>query len=127
MNNNDRPICEQCNERPVERGGNGLHWRKKCSRCRKPNRDHSSEWLRRDVEPRSITEFKEKRYGKKKEICERCGFVPQDPCQLDYNHIDGNHDNDDPKNIEVICANCHRLVTKLQVAFGIVQIFGRAS
>lgn len=34
-----------------------------------------------------------------------------DPCQLDINHIDGNNNNRDPSNIEVLCANCHRVVT----------------
>lgn len=34
-----------------------------------------------------------------------------DPCQLDINHIDGNNDNRDEANIEILCANCHRLVT----------------
>jgi hypothetical protein len=35
----------------------------------------------------------------------------QDPSQLDINHIDGNNDNRDPDNIEVLCAMCHRMVT----------------
>jgi len=34
-----------------------------------------------------------------------------DPVTLDINHIDGNNDNRDPSNIEVLCAMCHRLVT----------------
>lgn len=36
-----------------------------------------------------------------------------DPVQLDINHIDGNNDNRDPSNVEVLCAMCHRMVTKL--------------
>lgn len=34
-----------------------------------------------------------------------------DPCQLDINHIDGDNDNRDEKNIEVLCSMCHRIVT----------------
>jgi 5-methylcytosine-specific restriction endonuclease McrA len=32
-------------------------------------------------------------------------------CQLDAHHVDGNHENNDPTNIQTLCANCHRLVT----------------
>lgn len=44
-------------------------------------------------------------------ICARCGFVPEDPCQLDvhrHRHIDH----------ELLCANCHRLVTKREARAG---------
>lgn len=34
-----------------------------------------------------------------------------DSCQLDINHIDGNNNNRNPSNIEVLCSNCHRVVT----------------
>jgi hypothetical protein len=37
-----------------------------------------------------------------------------DPCTLEINHIDGNNDNRDPSNIEVLCGMCHPLVTKIQ-------------
>jgi 5-methylcytosine-specific restriction endonuclease McrA len=26
-------------------------------------------------------------------------------------HIDGNHSNDDPSNLQTLCANCHRFKT----------------
>jgi 5-methylcytosine-specific restriction endonuclease McrA len=45
----------------------------------------------------------------KKDKCERCGFVPEHRCQLDVDHIDGDHSNNDPANLQTICANCHRL------------------
>jgi hypothetical protein len=44
--------------------------------------------------------------------CERCDFVPEDPCQLDVDHIDGDHKNNDLSNLQTLCANCHRLKTK---------------
>jgi len=43
--------------------------------------------------------------------CARCGFVPEHPCQLDVDHIDGNNANNDPSNYQTLCANCHRLKT----------------
>ena len=44
-------------------------------------------------------------------ICERCGFVPENPCQLDVHHVDENHENNEQSNLQTLCANCHRLVT----------------
>lgn len=43
------------------------------------------------------------------DVCGRCGFVPQSLVQLDVHHKDGNHSNNDPSNLETLCANCHRL------------------
>jgi hypothetical protein len=50
----------------------------------------------------------------KKNTCEKCGFIPHHLCQLDVDHIDGNHMNNDPSNLMTLCANCHRLKTHLQ-------------
>ena len=47
----------------------------------------------------------------KKETCERCGFVPEHRCQLDVDHVDGNHFNNDLNNLQTLCANCHRVKT----------------
>lgn len=41
----------------------------------------------------------------------KCASVVIDPCQLDINHIDGNNDNRNPNNIEILCSNCHRVIT----------------
>jgi len=43
--------------------------------------------------------------------CARCGFVPEHVCQLDVDHIDEDHENNDPANLQTLCANCHRLKT----------------
>ena len=43
--------------------------------------------------------------------CESCGFVPEHPCQLDVDHIDGNKFNNSLDNYMTLCANCHRLKT----------------
>lgn len=40
-----------------------------------------------------------------------CGFVPEHHCQMDVDHIDGNSQNNDPSNLQILCANCHRLKT----------------
>lgn len=48
----------------------------------------------------------------KKDHCERCPFVAVHPCQLDVHHKDYDSRNNDPSNLETICANCHRLETQ---------------
>lgn len=47
----------------------------------------------------------------KKRHCECCGFIPVHTCQLDVDHIDGNHKNNEASNLKTLCANCHRLKT----------------
>jgi hypothetical protein len=47
----------------------------------------------------------------KKDYCELCGFVADHRAQLDIDHIDGDHQNNDITNLQTLCANCHRLKT----------------
>jgi hypothetical protein len=49
----------------------------------------------------------------KKDTCETCGFIPVHASQLDVDHIDGDRWNNDPINLQTLCANCHRLKTHL--------------
>ena len=53
----------------------------------------------------------------KLDYCEHCGFIAMHPCQLDVDHIDGNHFNDDPSNLQTLCANCHRYKTGVQMGW----------
>lgn len=46
--------------------------------------------------------------------CECCGFIAEHLAQLDVDHRDGNHSNNDPSNLQTLCANCHRLKTLLE-------------
>lgn len=48
----------------------------------------------------------------KKNYCELCGFVADHRAQLDIDHIDGDHLNNDMINLQTLCANCHRLKTQ---------------
>ena len=43
--------------------------------------------------------------------CLMCGFIPEHAVQMDIDHIDGNHKNNNSSNLQVLCANCHRLKT----------------
>jgi len=47
----------------------------------------------------------------KKKYCEECGFVAIHKVQLDVDHIDGNHKNNDISNLRTLCRNCHSLKT----------------
>lgn len=47
----------------------------------------------------------------KKDHCELCGFVAINKVQLDIDHIDGDHKNNNQDNLQTLCANCHRLKT----------------
>ena len=49
----------------------------------------------------------------KKDYCEHCDFKPVHISQLDVDHIDGDRWNNDPANLQTLCANCHRLKTHL--------------
>jgi hypothetical protein len=57
---------------------------------------------------------KQRKYKKyKSDKCNNCGFIPLHTCQLDVDHIDGDHNNNSPDNLQTLCANCHRLKTYL--------------
>lgn len=46
----------------------------------------------------------------KGERCEDCGFVATVSAQLDVHHVDEDRTNNDPQNLQTLCANCHRAV-----------------
>ncbi len=56
--------------------------------------------------------YKQDFYPKHKGLtCSFCGFIPVHMCQLDVDHIDGDHTNNEITNLQTLCANCHRLKT----------------
>lgn len=50
-----------------------------------------------------------------KPTCRRCGFVPEDNCQLTVDHIDRNKLNNVENNVQTLCANCHNLKTRMEI------------
>ena len=87
-----RPLCKVCGVKPVEKKQTTqtgkARWKSRCNSCRNYG----------------YTAFK-------KGSCEICGFVAAHSCQLDVDHIDGNRENNEPANLQTLCANCHRLKT----------------
>ena len=99
-----RPACrtEGC-EKPVRNVGGG-RLDTLCYKCRHPKPRHR---------PGYGNARTRRRQRHKGPVCERCGFVPEHPSQLDIDHIvplsEGGAD--DPSNYQTLCANCHRLKT----------------
>ena len=92
------PLCPICGERPCEKSTNG--YRSKCYRCRRP-----------------LLKFNQHQRRRKKRLkenlkCERCEFVAEHPCQIELDHIDGDHSNNKQSNLQFLCGNCHNLKTE---------------
>jgi len=98
----ERPICQSCNIKLAHKNGISkkgfIKWHKFCDSCHKKEYKMGRE-IYRSVKGNS---------------CVNCGFIAEDPCQLDVDHIDGNHKNNDHSNLQTLCANCHRLKTRNQ-------------
>jgi HNH endonuclease len=96
--------CESCGKgfRPAKysrRNGRGKYCSSQCwADCCSKSKLHNRKWLRKN-------HLKDK--------CDRCGFIAEDKCQLDLDHVDGDSTNHSDNNLQTLCANCHRLKTQL--------------
>jgi len=91
-----------------------------CSVCghtkiklRDKNNPISSRYRCKTVYKRNIDKSQYPYKIHRKESCEKCGFIPIHISQLDVDHIDGDRWNNNPSNLQTLCANCHRLKTHL--------------
>lgn len=101
-------ICKECNERPCKkRSANSDKYRTMCSWCEK--RKYGYKEARKRYNKKNKRPYR-KHLGDK---CDSCGFIPINKCQLDVDHIDGDHKNNNLTNLQTLCANCHRLKTFL--------------
>lgn len=109
-----RGTCVTCLVNPQRQGGTDRLGRKiykpNCSTC--ADRRHGV--YNKRVEAAAQRQWEKSYRSHKKNYCEECDFVPVHPCQLDVDHMDGNHSNDADDNLRTLCANCHRLKTYLQ-------------
>lgn len=94
-----RPLCENCKVTLAKPNGKSKHgfqkWHRYCSTCSKAAYNNKFGFLLN-----------------KKNKCEKCGFVPEDKCQLDIVYKDGNIKNKEKSNMKTLCANCNRLHKK---------------
>jgi hypothetical protein len=95
----NRPLCENCKISLSKPNGVSKHgfkkWHKYCASCAKSAYNSKFGYLLH-----------------KKNKCEKCGFIPEDKCQLDVAYKDGNKKNKDKSNLKTFCANCSRLHAK---------------
>jgi 5-methylcytosine-specific restriction endonuclease McrA len=89
-----RGICVLCNRNP-QKGLKGGKFRPLCCGC---DRRQYNNPIRGSARRKSTS-------------CAKCGFVAENPVQLDIDHINGIHSDNSPENIQTLCANCHRLKT----------------
>jgi 5-methylcytosine-specific restriction endonuclease McrA len=107
-----RSICQKCGVRPQVSRGNGK-FRHVCDKCYKNRSEESAALAKEKTKKHNLKRKRRPYLVHKKDQCELCGFIPVNLCQLDVDHIDGNHHNNDISNLQTLCANCHRLKTFL--------------
>lgn len=112
-----RPICVICNKKPgrPRSDGRGRGFHSKCWRCTPSQVKYRNKHKK---DPKSKTRINYRQHLKRsphrkylKTNCELCGFIPVHRGQMDVDHKNGNHLDNDPKNLQTLCANCHRLKT----------------
>lgn len=105
-------ICTYCNERVAKKvSADSNKYRNICTWCTK--RKYGWKEARRRYNAKHRARWERPYRAYLKDACELCGFVPVNKCQLDVDHIDGNHNNNKENNLQTLCANCHRLKTYL--------------
>lgn len=109
-----RGICVICLLKPQKKVGGKDKYMAICRKC--DNEKYRSEEGKQKDKNRIKERSKQTRRPYREHVkscCEFCGFIPVHICQLDVDHIDGNHDNNSVDNLQTLCANCHRLKTHL--------------
>ena len=108
MKEENRPICgcgNKCKRGSVVNGVVKGHY-KQCSQCLKKKNKQGVVGNQGGKNSTNARKYYKKLKGA---LCERCGFIASNACQLDVHHIDGNHYNQESKNLMTLCSNCHRL------------------
>jgi predicted RNA-binding Zn-ribbon protein involved in translation (DUF1610 family) len=102
--------CTSCGRVRVKRTNKSDKQGNTRYRCTTPIKEQKKRYYEKNGYQRYKQRWR--KYGKyKKDHCESCGFVAVHNCQLDVDHIDGNHSNNSLDNLQTLCANCHRLKT----------------
>lgn len=111
---NIRGICVTCKKNPQKKYNGKESYLAECGNCNSKRYERSDARKKRLKNDAIRAKIRKRPYryavGDK---CEKCGFIPEHKCQLDVDHIDENHSNNDPSNFQTLCANCHRLKSYL--------------
>jgi 5-methylcytosine-specific restriction endonuclease McrA len=118
---NFRPICivDSCNNSAVKR------WRNKKfvgyrDKCNKHTRSLNGQTMRLLAGNQFLKEDGNKSYRHyKKSYCQNCGLIPTLSCVLQVDHIDSDRTNNNPDNLQTLCANCHAVKTHLDHHSGV--------
>jgi hypothetical protein len=101
-----RDICNKCQKRPVAinyyKEGRPFY-RSTCDHCSRNRNDGTPLWKRAGY--------------KKKTTCDRCGFTSKYQEQFDVYFIDGDMTNCRYTNLKTVCANCQRILYKLELGW----------
>lgn len=99
-----RKLCKTCQQRPVainyHKEGKA-YYRSQCDHCAKGRTEGSPLWALHGY--------------KKKPICDRCGFTSTYLEQFNVFYVDGNPSNCKTTNLKSVCANCQRVLHKLNL------------
>jgi len=100
--------CEYCQKQFIPNRSDKRFCKETCQKLSSGKRTGSYQ-KRRKLNRKESHPYKKH----KKDFCECCGFIAVNACQLDVDHINGNHQDNSPDNLQTLCANCHRLKTWL--------------
>lgn len=106
----NRPICECGNlaKKGNKRVCGTQSYYKECSQCLKKKHSQGMPGKRGGASRGRITKYTRQF---KEDTCVACGFIAEHHCQLDVDHINGDRTDNNPSNLQTLCANCHRLKT----------------
>ena len=96
-----RNLCTTCNQRPVAINyykDSKPFYRSKCDHCDRQRKDGIPLWERAGY--------------KKKDKCDKCGFVGKHSEQFNVYHVDEDLTNCRYSNLKTVCANCQRILHK---------------
>lgn len=101
-----RPLCVICDKNLAMKNKNGIGFRSNCYPC---------EVIKYKILSAGRKYHTGEIYDQKVSLfpCITCGFKALHTCQLDIDHIDENHENNDQSNLQLLCRNCHKLKTQV--------------
>lgn len=105
------PECDKEAKQPVKGKYQGKYCSNRCQN-RKKRLDHIAQFLAgelKDTQRRLMTNILKELRGRRCQLCNRAKWMGQ-PIPLEIDHADGNHNNNQPDNIRLICCNCAGLL-----------------